>query len=89
MAGLAGADLFVSGIFLRAAGISAGDRFDAWQHLINGLGAPETTATKSGEFSLVRWTVHRFVLSDGRKSAAQQQPGGHEKTNCRGHQTST
>src|SRR5436309_2529751 len=87
MAGLAGADLFVTGIFFVAAGISAGDRFHPGQHLINGLSAPETTTAKSSDFRLVRWTVHRFVLSEGGESATQQQPEAYQKTNRRGNHT--
>jgi len=36
-----------------AAGKAAGDGFDAWQPLEDGIHAPEAAAAKRGEFSFV------------------------------------
>ena len=65
VAGGAGANFFVSRIFFGAACKTAGDGLYTRQHLKNRLGAPETTAAKSGGFRFVGRVIHNFLLGDG------------------------
>jgi hypothetical protein len=78
VAGVAGANLVVSGINRRAAGETGDDRFDAGDALENGLGAPEAAAAEGGDLEFGRGIGRaRLSIHNGHKIKATQQQAGH------------
>src|SRR5690349_19043017 len=85
MAGLPGANLFISRVLGRSAGETAGNRFHAREHLKDRLGAPETAAPQGRGFRFIR-RVHIFWLRHCGQGAEQSHR--QEKTGCMLHSVS-
>lgn len=74
VAGITLADLFVGRVFGVAACVTAGDGFDAGQHLEERFSTPEAAAAEGREFSRVGLHSDIFVcVSSGRRQCANRQ----------------
>ena len=86
VAGASAANLLVSGIRRRAAGVTAGNRSNSerlgarppGQHLKDRLGAPETTAAERRRFSRLICLFHKLGLGEPSSQAAGQHDGGQQ-----------
>jgi hypothetical protein len=80
MAGVAGANLLVTGIGRLSTGETGNDRLDAGDALENGLGAPEAAAPEGGDLDFGQGIRRgRLSIHNGHKIKTKKQQAGHSE----------